>query len=322
VGEKKAFLEREMKRLLIVLTLSLGLTGCDFTNNRTLKNSWGSGISASQNGGNGFTNNGDDNIDGGNDDSGSTGGGNNDGGNEDSGSAGGENNDGGSGNDDEVSCEEYKSGLKAGLYALKTKYINRSNRRSIRSLLNLRKLISIDYFTAEEVNTPNRNYAQGVVGREAEYIIDPRSGNELLENYIIKYQGQIVVNDKRDEGKYEFALLSDDGVILKLDNKRIIQTNKVHAVRFSKGRKKINMKINKPVNLDLYYYQGPKNHVANVLLWRKVDNKRYHRTCSKERYTTNLDQLKLAGWKVVGKENFRQKNNECHYTTLPYIDEK
>jgi len=204
---------------------------------------------------------------------------------------------------------------------LKKEYISKSNKSSIIDLLNPEKLIPIDQFRSLEINTAPRFYDKGVVGREQETIQDPRSNKELLEYYLIKYEGLLEIKDPSMNGEYEFALVSDDGVLLKLNNKTVIKTNLYHSPRMDCMEKSIRVKVNKPIKIDLYYHQGMKNHVANMLVWRKVKtiNTSSEVSCHNKKIASsycgkniwNTKPLFNEGWEVVPQTILKSKNRLC-----------
>ena len=221
------------------------------------------------------------------------------------------------GEDANLSCHgdnALSSGLKAKIYALKNKYINRkSGSASIKSILMRHKLVYIEDFIADKIDVEPRNYSLGVVGREGSYIVDPRTNLELLENYVIKYEGYISVQDEPEEGRYEFALLSDDGVLLKIGRRHMISTKKDMSPTLNCSRRTIYLKKNRPVKLRLFYHQGPRNKVSNTLLWRKVE-KNCHVTSSRSscgKKLNSISSLLSEGWSVVPQHVLKHKRKEC-----------
>ncbi|MDP7321764.1 MAG: PA14 domain-containing protein [Bacteriovoracaceae bacterium] len=274
----------------------------------------GSGSGDSGNGSNGGSGSGS------NGDSGNSGNGSNGGsgsGNSDNGSNGGSSSEEEEGEDANLSCHgdnALSSGLKAKIYALKNKYINRkSGSASIKSILMRHKLVYIEDFIADKIDVEPRNYSLGVVGREGSYIVDPRTNLELLENYVIKYEGYISVQDEPEEGRYEFALLSDDGVLLKIGRRHMISTKKDMSPTLNCSRRTIYLKKNRPVKLRLFYHQGPRNKVSNTLLWRKVE-KNCHVTSSRSscgKKLNSISSLLSEGWSVVPQHVLKHKRKEC-----------
>ncbi len=268
----------------------------------------GSGSGNSGNGSNGGSGSGDS----GNGSNGGSGSGNSD-----NGSNGGSSSEEEEGEDANLSCHgdnALSSGLKAKIYALKNKYINRkSGSASIKSILMRHKLVYIEDFIADKIDVEPRNYSLGVVGREGSYIVDPRTNLELLENYVIKYEGYISVQDEPEEGRYEFALLSDDGVLLKIGRRHMISTKKDMSPTLNCSRRTIYLKKNRPVKLRLFYHQGPRNKVSNTLLWRKVE-KNCHVTSSRSscgKKLNSISSLLSEGWSVVPQHVLKHKRKEC-----------
>jgi hypothetical protein len=80
-----------------------------------------------------------------------------------------------------------------------------------------------------------------------------------FEWFAIDYTGRFWISEP---GTYRFALLSDDGSILYIDGKRVIQNDKVHPVVEKTGF--VNLK-NGAHTIRVSYFQGPRFHVALVL---------------------------------------------------------
>ncbi len=267
----------------------------------------GSGSGDSGNGSNGGSGSGDS----GNGSNGESGSGN---GNSDNGSNGGSGSgdsgngsNGGSGSGDSGNGSNGESGSGNG------NSDNGSGSASIKSILMRHKLVYIEDFIADKIDVEPRNYSLGVVGREGSYIVDPRTNLELLENYVIKYEGYISVQDEPEEGRYEFALLSDDGVLLKIGRRHMISTKKDMSPTLNCSRRTIYLKKNRPVKLRLFYHQGPRNKVSNTLLWRKVE-KNCHVTSSRSscgKKLNSISSLLSEGWSVVPQHVLKHKRKEC-----------
>lgn len=83
--------------------------------------------------------------------------------------------------------------------------------------------------------------------------------SERFEWFAIDYTGRFWFSTP---GTYRFALLSDDGSILYIDGRRVIQNDKVHPVAERKGKVTL---TRGPHTLRVSYFQGPRFHVALVL---------------------------------------------------------
>lgn len=200
------------------------------------------------------------------------------------------------------------------LYAIRAQYINRSNESSIKSILGAKKLIHIDKTFSESIEVEPRSYAEGVAGREGEFIYDPRTGGELLEDYIQHIRGQIIVQDEEAEGEYEFATLSDDGVFLRVGVKKMIESSKLHSPKVHCSKRSVTIEKNKPINLRHYYHQGPKNNVANMLFWRKKVEGNTYENCGK--YTRSYQAMINEGWDIVPPSVLFHQKSVCSRSNL------
>jgi hypothetical protein len=82
---------------------------------------------------------------------------------------------------------------------------------------------------------------------------------DRFEWFAIDYKGRFWVSDP---GVYRFALASDDGSILYIDGKKVIQNDKVHAVIEKTGAAKLKAGAHA---IRVSYFQGPRYHVALIL---------------------------------------------------------
>jgi hypothetical protein len=96
--------------------------------------------------------------------------------------------------------------------------------------------------------------------------VPPRSFDEgfpgvtgRFEWFAIDYTGRFWVSEP---GTYRFALASDDGSILYIDGKRIIQNDKQHPVIEKTGKVKLKTGVHA---IRVSYFQGPRFQVALVL---------------------------------------------------------
>mgnify|MGYP003342605393 FL=1 len=96
--------------------------------------------------------------------------------------------------------------------------------------------------------------------------ITPREFNEgfpgvgdLLEWFAIDYTGRFYIEEP---GEYGFALTSDDGSKLWIDDKEVIDNNGLHAPETVEGKRKLSKGVH---TMHVTYFQGPRFHVALVL---------------------------------------------------------
>ena len=82
---------------------------------------------------------------------------------------------------------------------------------------------------------------------------------ERFEWFAIDYTAHFWISEP---GTYRFALASDDGSILYIDDKRVIQNDKQHPVIEKSGKVKLKTGVH---TIRVSYYQGPRFQVALVL---------------------------------------------------------
>jgi len=192
-----------------------------------------------------------------------------------------------------------------------------------------------------DLNVPTRMFTAGFTTQAADTLADD-NGQKLIEYFGVKFETILKLAADDAEGDYELALLSDDGTTLKVVGgtvaaptfKTIIANDGDHPTQMGCASELLHMSRDTSVPLQLTYYQGPRYHIANVLMWRKVDKLSKDVSCGKlgNEYYFNPDtgaaqkpykDLLARGWKVVAKENFfipkTEAYNPCVEGTKPVI---
>lgn len=205
------------------------------------------------------------------------------------------------------------------------------------------------------VNVPTRMFYDGFPLESGDVVRDDL-GTQLIEYFAMKFESQIVLGENDSEGLYELAMLSDDGTILKIkDPENVIADPNTDGwethinndgdtpTRMKCSSRLINMKKDKKIAMELLYYQGPRYHISNMLIWRKATQAGKDAYCnhSGNEYFFNpknnsapLKWLDLAarGWKVLGSSNYLLPEsgnsssedgdtdyNACYNGTIPAI---
>lgn len=117
-----------------------------------------------------------------------------------------------------------------------------------RKLPDLSKLQPVGAIYTPYLCVPPRPFVEGFPGV-----------TDRTEWFAIDYTGQFWFSTP---GTYRFALASDDGSILYIDGRRVIQNDKVHPVVEKKGKATLQRG---PHLIRVAYFQGPRYHVALVL---------------------------------------------------------
>jgi len=131
------------------------------------------------------------------------------------------------------------SGLKGDIYLLKA---------GAPKLPNFAKLKPVGSIYTPYLCVPARSFDEGFPGV-----------TDRFEWFAIDYAGRFWVSEP---GLYRFVLESDDGSILYIDGKKVIDNDKTHAVIEKGGDISLKSGVHQ---IRVSYFQGPRFHVALVL---------------------------------------------------------
>jgi hypothetical protein len=122
---------------------------------------------------------------------------------------------------------------------------------------------------ANSLDVAVRAFDQGFPFKSGDLVLDA-NGDALIEWFALSFKSKLKVPE---DGNYQFATLSDDGVQLYVDGKLIIDNPNVHAptIDCSAHGQYVYLSKDQEVDVLINYFQGPKFHIALQLLWRKVD---------------------------------------------------
>jgi len=191
-----------------------------------------------------------------------------------------------------------------------------------------------------DMNIPTRMFTEGFSPKVGEVLKDDQ-GQKLIEYFGLKMSTNIVLADSDEEGVYEFALLSDNGTQMKLKSgsedvpdEMLIDNDGDHPTRMGCSVKTVKMRRNVMVPVEVTYYQGPRYHIANVLIWRKATEAGKDSLCGHSGNNLFYDpdhnsnplqavkDLESRGWKVLVPDNFMMSAddyNPCVNGTNPVI---
>jgi len=115
------------------------------------------------------------------------------------------------------------------------------------------------------LNVPTRSWLQGIPGV-----------TDRVEWFAIDYQADFWVEEP---GRYSFSLESDDGSVLFIDGRRVVDNDGIHSTQYSSARTELPAGAH---HLRVAYYQGPRDAVALVLKvsppnadWKLFDIREY-----------------------------------------------
>lgn len=180
------------------------------------------------------------------------------------------------------------------------------------------------YFS--NLNVPTRLFDTGFP-KLGGGLVERSPGVPLIEFFRLDIDGQIMMSQGEvQESNWEFAVIADDGVRLKINGQTIIDDPLVTPPKLMCGTQSVFMAPEEPLSFELAYTQAPRYHIALVLLWRKVGSGPAETMCGYNGTNTgslfnatlawfdwrlpgspampNFDQLRQRGWNVVGSQNF------------------
>src|SRR5690606_14743983 len=105
--------------------------------------------------------------------------------------------------------------------------------------------------------------------------VNDDNGDRLIEYFAMRFQTKLKLNPDQQPGEYEIALLSDDGAEVRLKDGDNIQTLISDPYKTPTKMMCSTTKINfteegASYPLEIDYFQGPRHHIALVLMMRKV----------------------------------------------------
>lgn len=133
--------------------------------------------------------------------------------------------------------------------------------------------VNADLFLSS-VNVQPREFTAGFVSDGGAGIKDS-NGQLLVEWFGLNLDSQLKLADGEAPGDYQLAVLSDDGATLKLKNSSgvfepLIESEGAHSAKLACATKVVEMKSSTRLPMNLTYFQGPRTHIALMVMWRKI----------------------------------------------------
>lgn len=209
-----------------------------------------------------------------------------------------------------------QAGLKAELYYLNSdqprfKSLNDYFSQGVQSSKTL-------FFTT--VNVPTRIFSDGFPSQTGS-MITTDTGENLIEYFALRFNATLKLAADDQEGEYEMALLADDGARLLIRDEEgnfqtIVDNDGDHSTKMGCGAK-IQMAKSTEKLVKLEYYQGPRNNIALIPMWRKIDaNTQPEPLCGVQSNTLYFDfnngstpkqaylDMLARGWKPIAANNW------------------
>lgn len=162
------------------------------------------------------------------------------------------------------------SGLKGSIHFLERGTPQYSQSTDI---INHGKKIDADLFL-NRIFVPTRIFSAGFATEDGQTIEDA-SGVTMNEWFALNLNSRLQLGPDDTAGDYQLALLSDDGSTLNLQNAQgtfepLIQNEGTHTTQMACSSKVVAMNSSTRLPMNLTYFQGPRNHISLVLMWRKI----------------------------------------------------
>lgn len=161
-------------------------------------------------------------------------------------------------------------GLLSDLYYLsddQPRYSNTSDYLNFGHFVNQNSL----YFN--RLFIPTRPFDRGFVTQGGETILNA-NGNTLYEYFALHLESQLALSSEEFAGDYQVALLADDGAVIQVDDsgtgnyRVLVNDDGTHPTKMSCATTPITMDVNSRIPIKVNYYQGPRFHIAMIMMWR------------------------------------------------------
>jgi len=197
--------------------------------------------------------------------------------------------------------------------------------------------LSQDLFFAD-VNVPTQLFTKGFSTVDGQLLVDG-NGVKLTENFAIEYTSILKLSDTDKEGHYEIPVLSDDGARLFVKENgvwtELANNDGVHPTRMGCPYRTVEMKRNKELPIKLLYYQGPKYHISNVLMWKYYKTAQVWKDPSKHslcgyqgndlffsadgKKTKAMKTLEADGYSIISKSSYKMPEQTQNPCSLPEL---
>ncbi|MBC7420298.1 MAG: fibronectin type III domain-containing protein [Bdellovibrio sp.] len=221
----------------------------------------------------------------------------------------------------------YEKGIKASLFYLTSGMPRMYNSNNYTQFA---KKSDQNIFLAD-MNVPTRMFTEGFTTTSGN-VLKNDANQKLIEYFGLKMTTNIVLSDTDEPGDYELAMLADDGTTLKIksgtteiSDEILIDNEGDHPTRMGCAKRIVNMKRSVMLPIEATYYQGPRYHISNVLIWRKASFAAKDPLCNQlgNYLYFNPDQnsapqkafhdLEARGWKILSPDNFLISKTSTDY---------
>lgn len=197
-----------------------------------------------------------------------------------------------------------------------------------------------------DVNVPTRPFTEGFSTQDGGVLVDAQ-GEKLIEHFAVEYTSNLKLGPNEKPGHYRLGVLSDDGarVFVKENGawREVINNDGIHPTRMGCSNSTVHLTKDSEIPLKILYYQGPRYHIANVLMWKRHHKARQWRDSSRHSFCgvasnhfftsisskhskkkiTPMNILEKQGWRILANQNYKmpaQQQNPCVTEELTLTD--
>jgi hypothetical protein len=225
------------------------------------------------------------------------------------------------------------SGLKCSLYFLKDTDARVS---SSTDLVRTGTRVNADLFM-NNVNVPTRIFSTGFATDSGDAVVN-ENGDTLVEWFALSVKSNIRLGPNDAAGEYQLAMISDDGSTVSTQNASgvmtpVVENENAHATKMACATTTLTMTAQTRLPMSLTYFQGPREHIALIMMWRKVRDSNsatlQESECGAEGNDyffdagtasaaatpkTPYQNLLARGWKPLSTQNFELQSgsNRCN----------
>lgn len=221
-------------------------------------------------------------------------------------------------------------GLVGDLYALSANQCNSNAASCSTTSQYIQESNKVMRVEMASVNVPTRSFTSGF-DTTAGKVKYPGTSTDIVEWFGLKLRSQIQLGAGQTGGKYQIALLADDGVTLRSGDSGalLISDNQIHPSKISCTSFAIDLQPGQKYPIELEYFQGPRQHIAVMMFWRKMDGDPHstepecNRAAGANDYyfdsngteSNEYKTFKNNGWTLLTNENFilpSGETNQCN----------
>jgi len=183
-----------------------------------------------------------------------------------------------------------------------------------------------------QLYVPTRAFDKGFINQNSQVLQTP-NGDTLYEYFALYLESQLILNTYNLAGKYQLAILSDDGSVVEVDTgsgtQILIDNDNVHPTRMKCATEPVELTADSKLPLRIKYFQGPRYHISLILMWRPwpsnpadVNDPLCGHTSNQDFFDSTQEpstqewaynQLLSRGWKPLEADNFllKDEQNPC-----------